>query len=74
MQFCSTWDRHDPRLLRQQPGERDLGGGSAFTLSHISEKVDPVKLNMTLSAAAEALSGQGTKFGQAIRKRIEYGD
>lgn len=36
------------------------------TLTNISEKVDPVKLNMTLSAAAEALSGQGTKFGQAI--------
>ena len=36
------------------------------TLTNISEKVDPVKLNLTLSAAAEALSGLGSKFGQAI--------
>ncbi|WP_396924824.1 MCE family protein [Mycolicibacterium sp.] len=36
------------------------------TLISISEKVDPVKLNLTLSAAAEALNGLGTKFGQSI--------
>jgi phospholipid/cholesterol/gamma-HCH transport system substrate-binding protein len=36
------------------------------TLLSISERVDPVKLNMTLSAAAEALGGLGTKFGQSI--------
>lgn len=36
------------------------------TLTSISEKVDPVKLNLTLSAAAEALNGLGTKFGQAV--------
>ncbi|BBY63859.1 MCE family protein [Mycolicibacterium helvum] len=36
------------------------------TLTSISEKVDPVKLNLTLSAAAEALGGLGTKFGQSI--------
>ena len=26
MQLCGAWDRHDPRLLGQQPGERDLSG------------------------------------------------
>ncbi|AQT78052.1 MCE-family protein MCE1A [Mycolicibacterium litorale] len=36
------------------------------TLISISEKVDPVKLNLTLSAAAEALDGLGTKFGQSV--------
>ena len=36
------------------------------TLISISEKVDPVKLNLTLSAAAEALNGLGTKFGRSI--------
>jgi phospholipid/cholesterol/gamma-HCH transport system substrate-binding protein len=36
------------------------------TLTSISEKVDPVKLNLTLSAVAEALNGLGTKFGQAV--------
>jgi len=36
------------------------------TVTSIAEKVDPVKLNLTLSAAAEALSGLGAKFGQSI--------
>jgi phospholipid/cholesterol/gamma-HCH transport system substrate-binding protein len=36
------------------------------TINAISEKVDPVKLNLTLSAAAEALTGLGDKFGQSI--------
>jgi phospholipid/cholesterol/gamma-HCH transport system substrate-binding protein len=36
------------------------------TLTSIAEKVDPVKLNLTLSAAAQSLSGLGDKLGQAI--------
>jgi phospholipid/cholesterol/gamma-HCH transport system substrate-binding protein len=36
------------------------------TLTEIAEKVDPVKVNLTLSAAAQALSGLGDKFGQSI--------
>jgi phospholipid/cholesterol/gamma-HCH transport system substrate-binding protein len=36
------------------------------TINDISEKVDPVKLNLTLRAAAEALTGLGDKFGQSI--------
>jgi phospholipid/cholesterol/gamma-HCH transport system substrate-binding protein len=37
------------------------------TVTSLTEKVDPVKLNQTLSALAEALNGQGAKFAQAIR-------
>lgn len=36
------------------------------TITSISEKVDPVKLNLTLSAAAQSLAGLGDKFGQSI--------
>lgn len=36
------------------------------TVTSIAQKVDPVKLNLTLSAAADALSGLGDKFGQSI--------
>jgi phospholipid/cholesterol/gamma-HCH transport system substrate-binding protein len=36
------------------------------TITSISEKVDPVKVNLTLSAAADALTGLGDKFGQSI--------
>jgi phospholipid/cholesterol/gamma-HCH transport system substrate-binding protein len=36
------------------------------TITQIAEKVDPVKVNLTLSAAAEALAGLGDKFGASI--------
>ena len=36
------------------------------TITEIAEKVDPVKVNLTLSAAAEALAGLGDKFGKSI--------
>jgi phospholipid/cholesterol/gamma-HCH transport system substrate-binding protein len=36
------------------------------TLISIAEKVDPVKVNLTLSAAAQALTGMGEKFGASL--------
>ncbi|GFG73895.1 MCE family protein [Mycobacterium botniense] len=36
------------------------------TITSLAEKVDPVKVNLTLSAAAQALSGLGDKFGQSL--------
>ncbi|WP_062887884.1 MCE family protein [Mycobacterium avium] len=36
------------------------------TITSIAQKVDPVKLNLTLSAAAQSLSGLGEKFGQSV--------
>ncbi|OBJ85091.1 MCE family protein [Mycobacterium sp. 1245852.3] len=36
------------------------------TITSIAEKVDPVKLNLTLSAAAQALTGLGEKLGQSL--------
>jgi phospholipid/cholesterol/gamma-HCH transport system substrate-binding protein len=36
------------------------------TIIQLAESVDPVKVNLTLSAAAQALSGLGNKFGQSI--------
>jgi phospholipid/cholesterol/gamma-HCH transport system substrate-binding protein len=36
------------------------------TVLSISEKVDPIKLNQTLTAAAEALDGLGDRFGQSV--------
>lgn len=36
------------------------------TVTSIAEKVDPVKLNLTLSAAADALTGLGDRFGQSM--------
>ena len=36
------------------------------TVTSIAEKVDPVELNATLSAVAQALNGLGGKFGESI--------
>ena len=36
------------------------------TLTAVTAKIDPVKLNLTLAAAAQALTGLGDKFGQSI--------
>jgi phospholipid/cholesterol/gamma-HCH transport system substrate-binding protein len=36
------------------------------TITQISEQVDPIKLNQTLTATAQALDGLGTKFGESI--------
>lgn len=36
------------------------------TVTSIAEKVDPIKLNLTLSAAAQSLAGLGDRFGQSI--------
>ena len=36
------------------------------TVVSVAEKVDPIKLNQTLTAAAQALDGLGERFGQSI--------
>ncbi|MEX0580281.1 MAG: MCE family protein [Mycobacterium sp.] len=36
------------------------------TITGIAEKIDPVKLNLTLSATAESLTGLGTRFGESL--------
>jgi phospholipid/cholesterol/gamma-HCH transport system substrate-binding protein len=36
------------------------------TVMDVSQQVDPIKLNQTLSATAEALDGLGDRFGQSI--------
>ncbi len=38
------------------------------TLVELADNVDPVKVNITLGAAAQALTGLGDKFGQSIVK------
>ena len=36
------------------------------TITGIAEKIDPVRLNLTLSATAEALTGLGAEFGRSL--------
>ncbi len=36
------------------------------TVTSIAEQVDPIKLNQTLTATAEALTGLGERFGESL--------
>ena len=36
------------------------------TVVSVAEQVDPIKLNQTLTATAQALDGLGNRFGQSI--------
>src|ERR1039457_4274081 len=40
MQLCGTWDRSNPRLLGQQPGERDLGRCRLLPFPDAGEQVN----------------------------------
>ncbi|MBS9535707.1 MCE family protein [Mycobacterium sp. M1] len=44
------------------------------TITNLSESVDPVKLNLTLHAAAQALDGLGQQFGESLVKGNEILD
>ncbi|MBE1549894.1 phospholipid/cholesterol/gamma-HCH transport system substrate-binding protein [Mycobacterium sp. OAS707] len=44
------------------------------TVTAIAEQVDPIKLNQTLAAAAEAITGLGDRFGQSLQNGNEILD
>ncbi|MCV7074485.1 MCE family protein [Mycobacterium szulgai] len=71
--FVSLTSPKDPTAERISP-QHVIDAGTVTTefnalfetLVSIAEKVDPVKVNLTLAAAAQALAGLGDKFGQSI--------
>jgi phospholipid/cholesterol/gamma-HCH transport system substrate-binding protein len=71
--YVSFTSPEDPTAQRISSSELiDVAGTSTEfntlfeTITSISEKVDPVRLNATLSAAAEALTGLGAEFGRSL--------
>jgi phospholipid/cholesterol/gamma-HCH transport system substrate-binding protein len=63
----------DPSAQRVSPSTKIISSGVTTefntlfeTVVSVAEKVDPVKLNETLTATAQALDGLGTRFGQSI--------
>jgi phospholipid/cholesterol/gamma-HCH transport system substrate-binding protein len=70
--FTSPPDPMAARVTPSTPITVNTGGvttefNTLFqTVVSISEKVDPVKLNETLAATAQALDGLGDRFGQSI--------
>jgi phospholipid/cholesterol/gamma-HCH transport system substrate-binding protein len=72
--YVSFTSPEDP--TPQRISSRDVIGVSSVTtefntlfetVTSIAEQVDPVKLNATLSATAETLTGLGDRFGNSIR-------
>ncbi|MDF3342230.1 MCE family protein, partial [Mycolicibacterium septicum] len=71
--YISFLSPANPSATRLSPGTpiRAQGVTTEFntlfeTITAISEQIDPIKLNQTLTATAQALDGLGDKFGQSI--------
>ena len=71
--YISFASPRNPSTKRLQAGAAVHAGGVTTefntlfeTITAISEQIDPIKLNQTLSAAAQALDGLGDKFGQSV--------
>ncbi len=71
--YISFLSPANPSAARLSPGTpiRAQGVTTEFntlfeTITAISEQIDPIKLNQTLTATAQALDGLGDKFGQSI--------
>src|SRR5436305_5293967 len=61
MQLRGAGDRHDPGLLGEEPGERDLGGRRALALRDAPEQVDqrPVRLPGLRGEAGDGVAEVG---------------
>ncbi|WP_135451446.1 MCE family protein [Mycobacterium sp. DL99] len=71
--YISFLSPKNPSANRLTPGTpiRAQGVTTEFntlfeTITAISEQIDPIKLNQTLTATAQALDGLGDKFGKSI--------
>ncbi|MGK2865607.1 MAG: MCE family protein [Mycobacterium sp.] len=71
--YISFLSPSDPASTRLPAGATIEASGTTTefntlfeTIMGIAEQIDPVKLNQTLTAAAQALDGLGDKFGQSI--------
>ncbi len=71
--YISFLSPEDPAASRLVAGSTIQASGTTTefntlfeTIMGIAEQVDPVKLNQTLTAAAQALDGLGDKFGQSL--------
>src|SRR5204863_4311645 len=57
VQLRRAGDRDDPRLLREQPGERDLRGRRVLPLSDALEEVDERAVRRPRAGVGEARHG-----------------
>src|SRR6185312_758772 len=68
MQLRGAGDRHDPGLLCEEPGERDLGGRRVLALSDAPEQIDQplVRLPGLRSEAGDGVAEVGAVEGGAL--------
>jgi phospholipid/cholesterol/gamma-HCH transport system substrate-binding protein len=71
--YISFRSPEDPSAESLKPGADIVAGGTTTefntlfeTIMGIAQQIDPVKLNQTLTAAAQALDGLGDKLGQSL--------
>jgi hypothetical protein len=68
MQLGGSWDRHDSRALRQQPGQRDLRRRDALAGGDLPEKIDECLIGLqglgrkARHDPAEILVAEGENF------------
>src|SRR5215831_15139799 len=60
VELCSARDRRHPRLLSQQPGERDLGGGCTLLFRNAGEQVNQGLIRL------QSLRGEAWQSGAEI--------
>jgi xanthine dehydrogenase YagR molybdenum-binding subunit len=48
VELCGTGDRHDPRLLPEEPPDRDLRGSRVFLFRDSAEQIDPASVLVLL--------------------------
>jgi hypothetical protein len=71
MELRRAGDRRDPRLLREEPGERDLGGRRLFLRRDVGEEIDqrPVRLARLRREARNAVADVGTAESPVFANR-----
>src|SRR5436190_8617078 len=70
MQLGRTWDGHDPRLLRQQPRERNLGDCRLLPLPNTGEQINQGLIRLE-SLGREARKGAAEVGAIELRALID---
>src|SRR5579862_4219897 len=75
LHFGRTGDRYDPRLLREQPGQCDLGGSGILRRGNRGEQIDQSLIRLTClrreprKEIAEIVLGKGCRLIELARQK-----
>src|SRR5688572_11447300 len=60
-----SWDRHDPRLLREQPSERDLRRSSMLALAPLFDELHELQVVRQILGREPGLNTANITLGEA---------